>query len=123
MEVGRYVDGRPITYDQSQVAFAIGGTPVTFDMMRAYEGAGQVAWSSGEMRDWGHGLLATSAPPPPTTKGRGAYQNLLSGVGGVLVGIGLALKADSWLWFIFSCTIALLGGVVIIGWFMQRRQE
>ena len=60
MQVGTYIDGRELTYDEATVAFAVGGTPVTLTQVLEYDAAGQIAWPSAEMRAWAHRLAPAS---------------------------------------------------------------
>ena len=63
MQVGTYIDGRALTYDEATRAFAVGGTPVTLAQVLEYDAAGQIQWPSAEMRAWAHQL-----PGPTLTK-------------------------------------------------------
>jgi len=65
MQVGTYIDGRELTYDQAAGAFAVGGTPVTLAQVLEYDAAGQVQWPSAEMRSWAYQL---ARPVSPYTK-------------------------------------------------------
>ena len=56
MQVGTYIDGRELTYDEATRAFAVGGTPVTLAQVLEYDAAGQIQWPSDEMRAWAHQL-------------------------------------------------------------------
>ncbi|HZK58963.1 MAG TPA: hypothetical protein VFC59_03740 [Cryobacterium sp.] len=59
--IGAYIDGRPLTYDQTGAGFAIGGTPVSPDDVRAYDAVGQVSWYSAESRAWFHQSFPAAA--------------------------------------------------------------
>ena len=41
MQVGTYIDGRALTYDEATRAFAVGGTPVTLAQVLEYDAAGR----------------------------------------------------------------------------------
>ncbi len=67
MQVGTYIDGRELTYDEATRAFAVGGTPVTLAQVLEYDAAGQIQWPSAEMRTWAHQL---NRPDPHQGLGR-----------------------------------------------------
>ena len=50
MELGKYTDGRALTY--SYGAFAVGEAPVTTEQVRSYAEAGQITWAGPEMATW-----------------------------------------------------------------------
>jgi hypothetical protein len=52
--LGTYVDGRELTYDEAAGQFAVGGTPVPVDDVRAYDAAGQINWTLGTSSVWFH---------------------------------------------------------------------
>jgi len=54
MQLGTYVDGRPLNYDETTGAFQVGEAPVTADQVRAYEAAGQLTWTRPDMAAWFH---------------------------------------------------------------------
>ena len=62
MQVGTYIDGRELTYDQATGAFAVGGTPVTLTQVLEYDAAEQIQWSSAETRAWAHQLARSVSP-------------------------------------------------------------
>ena len=62
MQVGTYIDGRELTYDQATGAFAVGGTPVTLEQVLGYDAAGQIRWASDETRAWAHQLPRSVSP-------------------------------------------------------------
>lgn len=62
MQVGRYIDGRDLTYDQTTGAFAVGGTPVTLTQVLEYDSSAQIQWASDEMRAWAHQLAQPVSP-------------------------------------------------------------
>jgi hypothetical protein len=62
MQVGRYIDGRELTYDQATGGFAVGGTPVTLEQVLEYDAAGQIQWPSAEMRTWAYQLPRGVSP-------------------------------------------------------------
>ena len=66
MELGTYVDGRPLTYDPASGAFRIGSAPVTLDQVLAYDRAGQLRWVNPETSAWARQLGGTPAPPAGT---------------------------------------------------------
>lgn len=56
MEVGRYIDGRPVNYDEASHVFDVGGTRVALEDIAGYDRAGQIDWLSDDLRDWARGL-------------------------------------------------------------------
>lgn len=60
MELGRYVDGRSLSYDETKSAFTIEGTPVGLEQIRGWDGAGQIEWASDQIAAW----FRTSFPAP-----------------------------------------------------------
>lgn len=50
MQLGTYVDGRGLNYDESRGAFDIGGAVVTADQVRGWDAAGQIVWASDGMK-------------------------------------------------------------------------
>jgi hypothetical protein len=69
MELGTYVDGRPLTYDQEAGTFAVADAPVNADQVRGYCAAGQIAWVSSGYHDWfNNNFPAAPAPPPPPAR-------------------------------------------------------
>ncbi len=61
MNLGSYVDGRTLTYDEGAGVFAVGGTPVTVEQLRGYAVAGQIAWLSDEYRQWFYSAFPASS--------------------------------------------------------------
>jgi hypothetical protein len=51
-EIGRYVDGRPLTYDQVGGGLWIGDVAVTVDQVRGYSAAQQITWASPDSAAW-----------------------------------------------------------------------
>ncbi|MDO8987619.1 MAG: DUF4352 domain-containing protein [Coriobacteriia bacterium] len=75
MQIGLYVDGRPVEYDEATSQLSVGGTPVSSEQVLAYDRAGQLAWVSPDMRNWflqisGATLPDTPNPPAPAKKTR-----------------------------------------------------
>jgi hypothetical protein len=62
MQVGMYIDGRELTYDQATGGFAVGGAPVTVQQVLEYDTAGQIQWPSAEMRAWAYQLAPSASP-------------------------------------------------------------
>jgi len=62
MNLGTYVDGRLIGYDEQTGTLDVGGTPVTPQQLRDYDDAGQVSWELEDNRAW----LDSSFPPVAT---------------------------------------------------------
>lgn len=62
MNLGTYVDGRLIGYDEQTGALDVGGTTVTPQQLREYDDAGQVSWDQMDNRAW----LDSSFPPVAT---------------------------------------------------------
>lgn len=66
MWVGKYQDGRDVTYDEGAAQFAVGGTAVTVAQVLEYDAFEQIQWSSAETRAWARGLGAVApAETPP----------------------------------------------------------
>jgi uncharacterized membrane protein len=56
MQVGVYIDGRDLSYDQVTSQFDVGGTQVTLAQVLEYDAFGQIRWPDDEMRGWVYGL-------------------------------------------------------------------
>jgi len=56
MRIGRYTDGRDLTYDQSSNQFAVGGTSVTLEQVLQYDSFNQIEWSNDDTRTWAREL-------------------------------------------------------------------
>lgn len=71
MRVGRYADGREVTYDQSGHQFAVGETLISLEQVLQYDAFDQIEWLSGELRVWAQGLqvLPDTAAAHVATKG------------------------------------------------------
>lgn len=54
MEIARYIDGRPLTYDEGTGSLSIGGSPVTIEQVINYDYAGHLTWVGAEPREWAH---------------------------------------------------------------------
>jgi len=69
VELGIYIDGRPLAYNQYAGTFAVGDAPVNAEQVRGYSAAGQIAWFSPGYRDWFNSsfLAAPTPAPPPAT--------------------------------------------------------
>lgn len=65
MEIGSYIDGRPLTYVEATDSLAIGGSPISFTQLSQYDAAGQIRWVSQQWRDWGLSRARSSAAPVP----------------------------------------------------------
>jgi len=52
MQLGTYVDGRPLTYVETTGTFLVGEAPVTADQVRAYAAAGQLTWTQPDVAAW-----------------------------------------------------------------------
>jgi hypothetical protein len=64
VQIGEYLDGRSLNYNEATFVFDIGGAPVSAQDVFAYDAAGQVHWLSDELRDWALAMgqaAATSA--------------------------------------------------------------
>jgi hypothetical protein len=72
-DVGVYIDGRRVTYEQESASFAVGETPVSIDQMREYDRWGQVAWANEETQCWASERFAWDAAQniPGATKAVG----------------------------------------------------
>ena len=46
MVIGKYTDGRDLSYDEASGKFAVGDAEVTIDQVRGYDVAGQITWAS-----------------------------------------------------------------------------
>lgn len=73
MEIGRYVDGRAVTYNEVTHEFGIEGIRTTLELLMRYDRAGQITWSSEQMRTWvrdyAEGAAAQAATPAPSAYG------------------------------------------------------
>lgn len=102
MIIGTYADGRPLTYDEQTLTFAIGGAIVTPDQVVAYDKAGQLNWVNLETRAWAWKVAdaraeAANAPAPaPAQKPTPLWVKILVPVliGGALLSIS-PLIADT----------------------------
>lgn len=56
MWVGRYTDGRDITYDEETSQFAVGSTSVTIAQVLEYDAFEQIEWTDDATREWVRGL-------------------------------------------------------------------
>lgn len=52
MVIGHDIDGRPISYDETSHALAIGSMPVTLEHLERYNSRGNVHWVSDGFRAW-----------------------------------------------------------------------
>ena len=70
MELGKYADGRSVSYDESAGTFKVGDSQVSVQDVRAWDGAGQIAWASPQQRGWFHSTFsaAGSVPAAPAKK-------------------------------------------------------
>lgn len=66
MELGTYMDGRTLTYDEGTGTFAIGAAPVSAEDVRRYSAAGQIRWATPDIEAWFHRSF------PPAKKKNGA---------------------------------------------------
>ncbi len=62
MQLGTYVDGRPLTYVETTGTFLVGEAPVTAEQVRAYEAAGQLTWTQSAIAEWFHSSFPVTAP-------------------------------------------------------------
>lgn len=67
VQIGEYLDGRSLNYDEATFVFDIGGAPVSAHDVFAYDAAGQVRWLSEELRDWA--LAIGQAAPTSSLSG------------------------------------------------------
>jgi len=58
MRLGRYADGRDLTYDESGGRFAVGGTPISLEQVLEYDAFAQIEWLSDEIHAWVQGIQA-----------------------------------------------------------------
>jgi cytoskeletal protein RodZ len=66
MQLGTYVDGRALNYDEESAAFDVGGSPVALQDVLGYDQAGQVNWLSDDLKKWAQdiaGGLGTDGRP------------------------------------------------------------
>jgi len=56
MQVGVYIDGRNLNYDQASNQFDVGGTNVTLAQVLEYDAFGQVRWPDDATRSWAYEL-------------------------------------------------------------------
>ena len=77
MILGRYVDGRDVTYDETSGYFGVGGTPVAPDAIRGYWMAGQLQWASADIAQWFQSAFpsaeSTRRPALPTKPERDIF--------------------------------------------------
>lgn len=52
MQIGSYVDGRPLNYDEASQQFDIGGAIVSAQDIRQYDQASQIGWATEDLRSW-----------------------------------------------------------------------
>lgn len=62
MQVGRFVDGHDVTYDEQAGVFSIGGAAVTLDAMRGYAAANQITWASPDTDAWFRNTFTDAVP-------------------------------------------------------------
>jgi len=70
MNLGTYVDGRSIGYDEQTGTLDVGGTAVTPQQLRDYDDAGQVSWESADNRAWLDSSFPSVATETPEVKRR-----------------------------------------------------
>lgn len=61
MQLGTYIDGRALEYDERTGAFSVGGTPITRDQLIGCDDYGQIMWASVEFRERARGY-GTASP-------------------------------------------------------------
>ena len=66
MQLGTYIDGRALSYNETTGMFLVGEAPVTSDQVRAYEAAGQLTWAQPDIAEWFH----RSFPVAPASAGK-----------------------------------------------------
>lgn len=95
MDLGRYIDGRAVTYDQGNGTFKIGDAPVNANQIRAYLSAGHIAWASADIASWFARTFPAEATsgPAPAPSGRGALiVTILIGVVAVFFVCGILVS-------------------------------
>jgi len=88
MELGTYIDGRPLTYVESTGTFLVGEAPVSADQVRAYEAASQLTWARPDIAEWFHRSFPVApvvAPLPPAQKSSAVAVVIIVGVLAVLL--------------------------------------
>jgi hypothetical protein len=70
MWVGKYVDGRDVTYEEASAQFSIGEAPLSIMQVLEYDAFDQIEWASSETQAWARSLRP-AAPPSigPATSG------------------------------------------------------
>ncbi|MEI7814714.1 MAG: FxLYD domain-containing protein [Coriobacteriia bacterium] len=72
MELGKYFDGRPLTYDESTGTFRVGEAAVSAEQVRGYAAAAQITWANPDMAFWFGRSFPGSAVPSPAQPAAGA---------------------------------------------------
>lgn len=81
MELGRYIDGRTLSYDEAARAFRVGDAPVSANQVRGYWQAGQITWAGPEVAAWFDTSFPTATTPPTARKlGGGAVAAIIVAV-------------------------------------------
>ena len=107
MVVGKYADGRDLTYDAEGGGFAVGGAPITISQALEYDAAGQIEWASDETRAWARSLRLPPVPQTPVTP-INAFPATTSDVGALAPGTGKKPWFKKWwVWAIAVLIIAI----------------
>lgn len=86
MEIGKYSDGRAVTYDEATGAFAVGeGNRVSAQDVARWDASGQVAWASTQLRDWFHSTFAAANPAPDAPAHKKSKVPLFLGIGALVM--------------------------------------
>ena len=99
MQIATYVDGRTVDYDEQSRVFSIGGMPVTVEQVISYDRASQLAWLSGDLRNWVYQFGASVGPASVAVVARPAAPG--SGfvlAGGILAAFGVVVVVISTPW-------------------------
>jgi competence protein ComGC len=80
MDLGKYIDGRAVTYDQGTGTFRIGDAPVSVEQVRWYLAAGHIAWSTVEIASWFNSTFPAAPAPTPQRTRSGAFIAIITAV-------------------------------------------
>jgi hypothetical protein len=65
MLIASHSDGRQIEYSEETSQYTAGGQPVTLEEVLGFAGAGELTWSTNELREWARGLVSGTQPVSP----------------------------------------------------------
>jgi len=114
MVVGKYADGRDVTYDTESGGFAVGGAPVTISQALEYDAAGQIEWASDETRAWARSLRLPPVPQAPIAEVT-TSSAAVSNVGALATGTGKKPWFKKWWVWAIAVLIIAIGAAVQSG--------